>query len=123
MEPEEISVLDFIRLEPRIICDSYIAGIADLYVNGLLQVYPKFPSTENPEFYIRDDTENVIQNHQTTTADTSDSTDDRLWETLRKLSLYGITDTVARSGPDVGPYFKHDQDPCRPVETTKSQDG
>jgi len=72
------SVLDFIRLEPRIICDSYIAGIADLYVNGLLQVYLKFPSTENPEFYIRDDTENVIQNHQTTTADTSDSSSDGL---------------------------------------------
>jgi len=99
VEPEEISVEDFVRREPRIICDSYIAGIADLYVKGLLQVYMKFPSTEAPEFYTRNDSDNVTQNQHTTTAETSDSTDDGLWETLRKLSLYGITDTVNRTGP------------------------
>jgi len=38
MESEEISTEDLVHLEPRIICDSYIAGFDDLYFNGTLRV-------------------------------------------------------------------------------------
>jgi hypothetical protein len=102
VESTEISVQDFIRLEPRVICDSYIAGIADLYAKEILRVHRRLPSNSSPEIYINDypqesTTVDKVHNPLTRAARQLSTVDDELRATLRKLSLTGITDTAARS--------------------------
>ena len=98
VEPEEISVLDFIRLEPRIICDSYIAGFADLYVNGTLRVRKRLL------IYIGD----YLQ--EQTVVDGAQE-DDEFREILRRLSLVGIDTTETRTD--------HPTSPLEPITTTE----
>jgi hypothetical protein len=90
VESTEISVQDFLRLEPRVICDSYIAGIADLYVKGILRVQRRLPSTSRPEIFIDD------YPRERTVVDGAQK-DDEVREILRKLSLVGIITTETRT--------------------------
>jgi len=113
VEPEEISVLDFVRLEPRIICDSYIAGIADLYIRGVLQIHRRVPTARRPEIYIDDRPRNLI---------TIDEPPDELRETLRKLSLVGITDTFTRADhPASEPTLNTIETPTVPSKLPKAK--
>ena len=81
-------MLDFIRLEPRIICDLYIASIADLYIRGVLQIHRRVPTAWRSGIYVENGPRNLI---------TIDETPDELRKTMRKLSLVGITDTFTRA--------------------------
>jgi len=104
VEPEEISALDFIWLEPRIIGDSYMVGFADLYVNRILGVQRRLQSISRPEIYIGD----YLQ--EQTVVDAAQG-DNEFREILRKLSLVGIDTIEIRTN--------HPTSPRKPITTTE----